>query len=111
MSRPMSSAGAECVSAPIEMKSAPGPCVSAGSESSVTPPDTSTSAAPSSSVDGRAHLAGRHVVEHDEVDAGGARFVDLFERVALDLDDAPRPARPGPGDGLGDAAAPRDGCP
>ena len=45
MSRPMSAAGAECVSAPTLMMSMP-VRASAAMRSSVTPPDTSTSARP-----------------------------------------------------------------
>ena len=106
----MSSAGAECVSAPIEMKSGRDRA-NAGSESSVTPPETSTRHAPVEQLDGRAHFARRHVVEHDDVGTRGARFGHLLERVALDFDDAPRPARAGPRDCLGEPAARRGGCP
>ena len=50
-----------------------------------------------------AHLVGGHVVEQHDVDAGVARLGHLLERVALDLDDAHRPARAGPLDRLGEA--------
>ena len=93
MSRPMSSAGAEWVMRADGDEVGAGVGVRAAAMSSVTPPETSTRHAPSSSFDRLAHLLRRHVVEHDDVDARGARFLHLLERVALDFDDPTRPAR------------------
>src|SRR5665213_4257035 len=47
-----------------------------------------------------AHLFDGHVVEQDAIGAGGARFVDLLDRIAFDLDHPTRPGRPGPFDRL-----------
>ena len=63
----MSSAGAECVSAPTEMKSAPGPC----ERRQRIERDAARHLDPARAVeqlDRLAHLARRHVVEHHDVD-------------------------------------------
>ena len=60
-----SSERAECVSAPIEMKSTPGLGDRARRSSSVTPPEASSCARPATSCDGLAQLGRRHVVEQD----------------------------------------------
>ena len=64
ISKLMSMAGAECVSAPTETKSAP-VAASSGMRSSVTPPEISIFARPRARRDGLANAVGRHVVDED----------------------------------------------
>ena len=71
----MSTAGAECVSAPIDTKSAP-VGASSGTRSSVTPPEISSFARPFAG-DRFADVRRSTVVDEDDVGPGGERFVDL----------------------------------
>ena len=64
ISKLMSTAGAECVSAPTETKSAP-VAASSGIRSSVTPPEISIFARPPRATDGFANLVERQVVEEN----------------------------------------------
>ena len=107
ISKLMSTAGAECVSAPTDTKSAP-VAASSGIRSSVTPPEISICGAAARARDRLANLVGGHVVDEDRLDAGGERLVDLRERLGFDLDRHPGPMRARARDRGGDAAGEAD---
>ena len=114
-SRLISSAGAECVSAPTEIRSTP---VSAIARTVVrlTPPDASRIARPPRDRDRLAHHLDRHVVEQDDLGAGSQRQLELIEVRDLDLDlDRVRNPAARPNDRLADRLDPhparRCGCP
>ena len=81
----MSAAGAECVSAPIDTKSAP-VAASSGIRARVTPPEISVFARPGATSDGLDDLRCRQVVEEHDVGAGSERGVNLVQILGLNLD-------------------------
>ena len=81
----MSSAGAEWVSAPTEIRSTPVAAISA-TLSSVTPPEASNSARPAVMATAFRRSAIVHVVEQHDVGAGLERLRQLVERRHFDLD-------------------------
>ena len=81
----MSSAGAEWVSAPTEIRSTPVAAIAA-TLSSVTPPDASNSARPAVMATAFRKSATVHVVEQHDVGAGLERLRQLVERRHFDLD-------------------------
>ena len=86
----MSTAGAECVSAPTDTKSAP-VAASSGMRSSVTPPEISTFARPRARRTASRMSSSAQVVGQDDVRARRERLVDLARGSALRL------RRAGPG--------------
>ena len=85
ISKLMSTAGAECVSAPTETKSAPVAAIAA-IRSSVTPPETSTCARPRARLTTSRRSSSEHVVGENARRARRQRLVELLEALHLDLD-------------------------
>ena len=114
-SRLISSAGAECVSAPTEIRSTPVSAI-ARTVARSTPPDASRIARPPRDRDRLTHHLDRHVVEQDDLGAGIERQPELIEVRDLDLDlDRVRDRGCGPGTTASPMADPhrarRCGCP
>ena len=103
----MSTAGADCVIRPTEMKSTPVSAI-ARRVSSPTPPEASSGTLPPESATAR-RKSETHVVEQNHVGPRLERFRHLLERVAFDLDLRQYGnARAGALDGKGDRAAHAD---
>ena len=84
--------GAECVSAPTEMKSTPVSAMRADGVERDAARGLELRAA-GDELDGLAHLGRGHVVEQDDVGAGVERLADVVERLRLDLDRQVRAGR------------------
>ena len=103
----MSTAGADWVIRPTEMKSTPVSAI-ARMVSRSTPPEASSGTRPATSATASRKDRGRHVVEQQTVGSGGERGLDLLDPVDLDLDLEAGVRRLGAPHRLGDTAAHRD---
>ena len=92
-SRDTSRDAAECVSAPIEMKSTPVSAM-ARTLARVMPPDASSGTRPATNPTQTRIWSDAHVVEQDPVRARVERLADVVERLGLDLDRQQRPPAP-----------------
>ncbi len=112
----MSTARAECVSAPTEMKSTPVSAM-ARTPARFTPPLASVFARPLTFLHRQPQLHQVHVVEQDDVRARVGRLLHLLQRVGFDLDfqfrESCARALNGRGDGIGRliSQARPGGCP
>ena len=110
----MSSAGADCVIALVDTRSAPVAAYGRDGVERDAARDLHERVRPAAvahDLDALRGVAGRHVVEHHDVGAGRDGLLHLVGPVALDLDAAARPQLAGPATAARDRSCRRGGCP